>query len=63
MLEKLIALDKLGIPQVLLAQYCHCHKSMISKLVRKEVHLTEKTSFLIEEGLEHFFNDIKNIIE
>lgn len=63
MLDKLKALDKLGISQTLIAQYCHCHKTMISKLIRGETHLTDKMAYLLEDGLNRLFNDIKTIME
>ena len=61
-LDKLIALEKMGIPQNLLASYCHCHKTTISKLVRGESNPSEKMSYLLEEGISHFVNDINEKI-
>lgn len=57
-IDKLIALDQLGIPQTLLAQYCHCHKTSISKLIHGQCHPSDKMLFLIQEGLQKFINDI-----
>ena len=48
----------MGIPQTLLAQYCHCHKTSISKLVHGECKPSEKMLILIEEGLNRFVNEI-----
>ena len=57
-IDKLIALEQMGIPQTLLAQYCHCHKTSISKLVHGECNPSEKMLVLIEEGLNRFVNEI-----
>jgi plasmid maintenance system antidote protein VapI len=63
LLEKLARLEKIGIPQTILANYCHCHKTTINKLLRGEANASEKMEYLIEDGLNKLFNDIKEIEE
>ena len=58
-------LDKengMGISQVILAKYCHCHPSTLSKYAIKAYEPTEKTLFMIEEGIKKFYIDLKEII-
>lgn len=57
-IKKLIALEQMGIPQTLLAQYCHCHKTSISKLVHGECQPSEKMLILIKEGINKFITEI-----
>lgn len=61
-INKLIALEQMGIPQTLLARYCHCHKTSISKLVRGECNASDKMLVLIEEGLNKFKKEINEKI-
>lgn len=58
-LEKLVQLLELGIPQGVIAQFAHCHKTTISKIARNEYKPSEKMLYLIEDGLNKLYDEIK----
>ncbi len=62
-MNKLVKLLELGIPQTLIAQYTHCHKTTISKIARGEYIPTEKMLYLIEDGITRLYRDIGKCME
>lgn len=62
-LDKLMKLLQLGIPQNLIANYTHCHKTTISKIARMEYQPTEKMLYLIEDGINRLYKDIQEILD
>lgn len=59
-IEKLTKLLNIGIPQILIAKYTHCHKTTISKIARHEYTPTDKMLYFIEEGINRLYKDIQD---